>query len=114
MVSSRLQQRAANLRSEINVHNYRYYVLESPTVSDGEFDALLRELQHLELKYPRLLSPDSPTQRVGGRPSEKFSKVAHPETILSLGNANGATETRAWFERISRLDDSVRLSLIHI
>jgi len=108
VVSSRLQQRAANLRSEINVHNYRYYVLDSPTVSDGEFDALLRELQHLELKYPRLLSPDSPTQRVGGRPSEKFSKVAHPETILSLGNANGATETRAWFERISRLDDSVR------
>ena len=108
MASSRLQQRAADLRSEINAHNYRYYVLQSPTVSDGEFDGLLRELHHLELKHPVLIAPDSPTRRVGGQPSEKFVKVAHPETILSLGNANGAAETRSWFERIARLDVSVR------
>lgn len=108
MRSSRLHQRATKLRTQIHAHNYRYYVQQAPTISDGEFDALLRELQQLESQHPGLTTSDSPTQRVGGHPSEKFEKVSHPVAILSLGNANGAAETRAWFERIARLDARVR------
>ncbi len=107
MPSAVLQQRAAKLRGEIHTHNHRYYVLQSPTISDGEYDALLRKLHHLERQHPDLIRPDSPTQRVGGQPSERFEKVSHPEDILSLSNANGAAETRAWFERIARLDERV-------
>ena len=107
MLSSSIQQRAGKLRAEIHTHNYRYYVLQSPTISDGEYDILLRELHQLEMQHPDLIRPDSPTQRVGGQPSENFEKVSHPAAILSLGNANGAAETRAWFERIARLDERV-------
>ncbi|MDP6490001.1 MAG: NAD-dependent DNA ligase LigA [Candidatus Poseidoniia archaeon] len=107
MLSSSIQQRAGKLRDEIHTHNYRYYVLQSPTISDGEYDILLRELQQLEMRHPDVIRPDSPTQRVGGQPSEKFEKVNHPAAILSLGNANGAEETHAWFERIARMDERV-------
>ena len=107
MPPSGRQQRAAKLRSEIHIHNHRYYVQQSPTISDGEFDILLRELQQLEAQHPDLITVDSPTHRVGGEVSEKFEKVRHPTAILSLGNANGAMELRAWFERISSLDERV-------
>ena len=108
MLSSSIQQRAGKLRDEIHTHNYRYYVLQSPIISDGEYDILLRELHQLEMQNPDLIRPDSPTQRVGGQPSEKFEKVNHPAAILSLGNANGAEETHAWFERIARMDERVK------
>ena len=75
------------LRETINEHNYRYYVLDTPTISDAEFDTLLRELQDLERRYPQSISPDSPTQRVGAAPSTAFAEVAHAVPMLSLANA---------------------------
>lgn len=99
--------RAAELRRELSEHIYRYHVLSAPIISDAEYDALFRELQQLEAEHPELITPDSPTQRVGGYVSEKFAKVRHPAPILSLGNAFNAAEVRAWFERLTRLDDRV-------
>ena len=107
MTSANIRERAQALRAEIHAHNHRYYVLQYAIISDGEFDALLRKLRRLEEQHPELITSDSPTQRVGGQPSEKFEKARHPAAILSLGNANGAEETRAWFERIARLDERV-------
>ncbi len=107
MATKKDTQRAAKLRQELNYHNYRYHVLETPVITDGEFDRLLAELRELEEKSPELVTPDSPTQRVGSQPSEKFERVEHPAPILSLGNAFGADDTRAWFERILRLDERV-------
>lgn len=101
---------AEELRQQINYHNYRYHVLDSPVISDYEFDVLLRELQALENEHPEILTPDSPTQRVGGQPAERFERVPHPAPILSLGNAYDADEVRAWFERILKLDDRVAVA----
>src|SRR5260370_26741108 len=88
-------------------HNYRYHVLSAPIVSDAEYDALFRELQALEAEHPELAKPNSPTQRVGGYISDKFVKVRHPGPILSLSNAFGVEDVRAWFDRVRRLDDRV-------
>ncbi len=100
-------ERAADLRGQIALHNHRYHVLQSPLISDYEFDRLLRELADLEAQHPEVITPDSPTRRVGGQAVEKFVKVRHPVPVLSLGNAFDAQEVRAWFERISRLDSGV-------
>ncbi len=99
--------RAEQLRQELNAHNYAYYVLSAPTVSDKDYDALFQELQRLEAEHPELCTPDSPTRRVGGFISEKFEKVRHPAPILSLSNAFNADDVRAWFQRLARLDDRV-------
>jgi DNA ligase (NAD+) len=107
MSDQALKAQAEELRREINYHNYRYHVLDSPVVSDYEYDRLLRELQQLEAEHPDLITPDSPTQRVGGAPLEGFMRVPHPSPILSLSNAFNAEEVRAWFERILRLDARV-------
>ena len=98
-----VKQRIDALRSEINHHNYRYYVLDSPEISDAEYDALMRELKELEEKYPQFLTPDSPTQRVGAEPLEAFGVVEHPIPLLSLGNAFSTDELLAWHARISRM-----------
>ena len=103
-------RRAAALRDQINFHNHRYHVLASPLVSDAEFDRLVQELQALEAAHPELIAPDSPTRRVGGTPAERFVKVRHPASILSLGNAFSVEDVRAWYERIARLDERVRAS----
>ncbi len=95
--------RAAKLREEINYHNYRYYTLDSPLISDAEFDALMDELRALEAAHPELITPDSPTQRVGGAPAEGFAKVEHPAPILSLDKATNREEIFAWHTRISKL-----------
>ncbi len=79
--------RIAQLRDEINHHNYRYYILDDPEITDGDYDRLLRELQDLEQQYPDLITPDSPTQRVGATPLESFSEVKHRLPMLSLANA---------------------------
>jgi DNA ligase (NAD+) len=92
--------RAAELRREIEHHNHRYYVLDDPEVGDDAYDALLDELRELEAERPDLLTPDSPTQRVGARPLEKFQQVRHPQVMLSLGNARSEEELRAWVERM--------------
>jgi DNA ligase (NAD+) len=94
--------RAAQLRAELNEHNYRYHVLNDPIISDAEFDALFEELKQLEARYPALQTPDSPTQRVGAPPAEGFAKVTHPQPVLSLSNAFDADDVRAWRERLIR------------
>jgi DNA ligase (NAD+) len=101
-------ERMQALVKEILFHDYRYYNLSSPVISDSEYDRRMRELIELEEKYPELKSPDSPTQRVGGMVSEKFNRVAHPQPVLSLGNAFSTEEVQAWYERILKLSADVR------
>ena len=96
------------LKAEINRHNYRYYVLDSPEISDAEYDAMMRELQRLEGQYPQFLTPDSPTQRVGAAPVEAFGVVEHRFPLLSLGNVFSDEELMAWYTRTSRLTGPIR------
>lgn len=91
------------MREQLDRYNYEYFVLDAPTVSDAEWDALFRELVNLENTYPELRSPDSPTQRVGAAPSATFGEYRHPVPMLSLGNAFGHEELRQWNERVTRL-----------
>ena len=91
------------LRLLVREHQYRYYILDEPTASDAEFDSLFRELQSLEAAHPEYQSEDSPTVRVGGFIAERFEKTQHPTPMLSLGNAFGIEDLRAWRERIMRL-----------
>jgi DNA ligase (NAD+) len=93
-------KRAEELRRQIAKHDHRYYVLDDPEIGDDAYDALLDELRALEAEHPELRSPESPTQRVGGQPVEKFEQVRHLEPMLSLGNARGADEFRAWETRL--------------
>lgn len=112
--------RAKQLRDELNEHSYRYYVLDDPTISDAEYDALTAELRKIEADHPELITPDSPTQRVSGQVAEGFNKVRHPQPILSLANAFDENDVLAWLERarqhaakniagvdLSRLEDFV-------
>jgi len=103
MAEKSVEERIAELRRQIHYHNYRYYVLNDPVISDHEYDMLMRELRELEAAHPELITPDSPTQRVGAEPLEAFSKVTHPVPMLSLGNAFDEAELRAWRERVLRL-----------
>ena len=96
-------RRAAELRREIERHNHRYYVLDDPQIGDDAYDALLDELRALEEQNPELRTPDSPTQRVGAQPLERFEQVEHAEPMLSLGNARNEEELRAWEARIRNL-----------
>jgi DNA ligase (NAD+) len=97
------QQRVEELRAQINHHNYRYFVLDDPEISDAEFDAMMRELRTLEAEHPELQDPDSPTQRVGSEPVAAFGAVQHRVSLLSLANAFTADELRAWHRRTSAL-----------
>jgi DNA ligase (NAD+) len=102
MADAQTRQRVDALRTEIEQHRYRYYVLSDPSVSDAEFDALLRELQELETRHPELDHPDSPTHRVGAPPSGAFAEVAHRQRMLSLDNAFDRESLQAWFDRVVR------------
>ena len=95
------------LKSQLHSHNYRYHVLDEPLISDSEFDKLLNQLKTMEAEHSDWVSPDSPSQRAGAQPLDKFDKVQHPAPILSLANAFGAEDTLAWFERIKKLDERV-------
>jgi DNA ligase (NAD+) len=97
-----VKKRAEELRREIAHHDHRYYVLDDPVISDPEYDELLRELRRIEEEHPELLTPDSPTQRVGGKPLDKFKQVEHYEPMLSLANARDEDELRAWAKRVER------------
>lgn len=105
------------LREEIEYHNYRYYVLNDPIITDQEYDELMRELIELEKKYPELITPDSPTQRVGGKVLERFEKVRHSTRMLSLDNTYSEEELRKFDERvrktlkIDRIDYVVELKI---
>ena len=97
--------RIEELRQQINYHNYRYYVLDSPVISDAEYDGLMRELTALEEKYPELVTSDSPTQRVGAPPAAAFKSYTHREPMLSLSNVFGDEELVAFDHRIKRMLD---------
>ena len=107
MDESNIRDRVDFLRNEINRHNYRYYVQDDPLISDQEYDRLLAELKDLEVQYPQLISPDSPTQRLNNQVTDKFEKCAHPKPILSLGNAFSSEDITGWYERIAKLDGRV-------
>ncbi len=94
------EKRAAELRQELAEHNRRYYVLDEPTVGDDVYDELLDELRAIEADHPELRTPDSPTQRVGAPPLDRFERVEHAEQMLSLGNARNEEELRAWETRV--------------
>jgi len=91
------------LREKIRRHEYRYYVLDAPEISDAEFDALMNELKRIEAEHPGLITPDSPTQRVGGKPREGFVKARHSSPMLSLDNAYSEDELRDWERRVHEL-----------
>jgi len=93
---------AEQLRAVVRRHDHRYYVEDDPVVSDGEYDRLYRYLQALEAAFPSLQTPDSPTQRVGGKPIDAFEKHEHPQPLLSLSNAFNREELREWYERCQR------------
>jgi DNA ligase (NAD+) len=95
-----ITQRVKSLRNELDEHNYRYYILENPTISDAQYDRLLRELQTIESEYPTLITPDSPTQRVGASPATSFPEVQHEIPMLSLDNAFDEDDVRAFHRRI--------------
>jgi DNA ligase (NAD+) len=97
-----VRERHVELAREIDEHQYRYYVLDSPSVDDATYDRLMRELEAVEAQYPSLVTPDSPTQRVGGVYSTLFTPVAHLERMLSLDNALDDDELAAWAERVER------------
>nr|WP_093147617.1 NAD-dependent DNA ligase LigA [Saccharopolyspora antimicrobica] len=101
-VPADVRERYAELAEEVRGHQFRYYVLDSPTISDGEFDELFAQLQRLESEHPALQAPDSPTQVVGGTFSTEFTPVAHLERMLSLDNAFSAEELQTWVERVER------------
>ena len=107
-----LARQAAELRRQLQVYAHHYYVLDAPLISDAAYDTLYRELRELEEAHPELITPDSPTQRIGGPPSEGFRKVRHPGAILSLDNAFSADEVRAWGERMRRLIGDAPLDFV--
>jgi DNA ligase (NAD+) len=107
-----IPERIDELRAQINRHNHLYYVLDSPEISDAEYDRLMRELSQLEAAYPQFLTSDSPTQRIGAAPVEAFGVVAHPLPLLSLGNAFSEEELKTWYTRISKLAGQEHFDLV--
>jgi DNA ligase (NAD+) len=105
-VPTEVRQRAATLSVELTEHQHRYHVLDSPLISDAEYDTLIRELRDIEDRYPELRSPDSPTQKVGGPVSTLFTAVTHVDRLLSLDNAFSAEEFDNWTARVTRLAES--------
>ncbi len=109
---NQVKEQINRLKEQINHHNYRYHVLDSPEISDAEYDQLVRELKQLEQKYPQFLTPDSPTQRVGAAPVEAFGVVEHPYPLLSLGNAFSEEELTSWYTRTSRMLGEKQFDLV--
>jgi DNA ligase (NAD+) len=97
------QKKIDRLRDKIRYHEHRYYVLDNPEISDAEFDQLMDELIAIETEHPELITPDSPTRRVGGKPSEEFVKVRHSTPMLSLGKTTSEQELRDWERRVHEL-----------
>ena len=110
--ASNLTERVAELHDALNRHNYRYYVLDSPEVSDAQYDALMRELRSIEAEHPELVTPDSPTQRVGAAPADGFEQVTHSRPMFSLGNAFDDEEFMAWHKRVSDLLDGEPFDMV--
>src|SRR5438445_12942094 len=103
MPAPRVPKRAADLRQKIEKANYEYYILDQPTLDDAAYDALLRELIEIEEAHPELVTPESPTQRVGAAPSNRFAPVEHARPMLSLSNVFDEAELRAFDQRVRKL-----------
>jgi DNA ligase (NAD+) len=103
MSKAQAEKRIGELRAELRRHEHLYYVMDAPAISDQEYDALMNELKRLEEQHPALLTPDSPTQRVGGKPAEGFQKIRHSRPMLSLDNAYSEEELRDWDRRVRQL-----------
>ncbi|MFW6264784.1 MAG: NAD-dependent DNA ligase LigA [Bacillota bacterium] len=112
MADKDIAKKIEELRDEIRHHEYQYYVLDSPEISDSEFDELMRELQELESENPELITEDSPTQRVGGQPLDSFSKVEHSTPMLSLSNAFNANELKDFVNRVHKLAGTENLDFV--
>src|SRR6202163_3330696 len=102
-IDKKIDKKIEALREKIRHHEYRYYVLDDPEISDADFDKLMNELKRLEAEHPKLMTPESPTQRVGGKPREGFVKIAHSVPMLSLDNAYSEEELRNWERRVHEL-----------
>ena len=98
-----VEKRIEELRNELRRHEHLYYVMDAPVISDAEYDALMNQLKKLEMQHPELMTPDSPSQRVGGKPAEGFQKVRHSRPMLSLDNAYAEEELRDWNRRVHEL-----------
>src|ERR1700745_2723521 len=103
MPPAAIERKIESLRDRIRYHEYRYYVLDDPEISDAEFDLLMRELKGRETEHPDLVSPDSPSHRVVGKPREGFVKLEHSSPMLSLDNAYNEQELRDWERRVHEL-----------
>src|SRR6185503_5153967 len=112
MTSAKITSELERLRHQIRHHEYRYYVLDDPEIPDAQFDGLLNQLKKLEAQHPELVTPDSPTQRVGGKPREGFVKVPHSVPMLSLDNAYTEDELRNWERRVHELSGRSDLELV--
>lgn len=108
MDERQLYDELEQLKQEIHFHNYRYHVLDDPLISDASFDQLLKRLKEIEAMHPEWITVDSPTQRAGAEPAERFEKTRHPQPILSLANAFSNQDVLDWYERIAKLDARVR------
>jgi DNA ligase (NAD+) len=106
------RRRIEELREEIEQHNYNYFVLNQPTISDAEYDKLLRELQQLEEQFPQFKSPTSPTQRVGAPPQTEFKTVKHSIPMLSLANAFSDDEVREFDARVKKLAEIDKIEYV--
>src|SRR6266567_1980635 len=103
MRAKTVEQEIESLRDTLRRHEHLYYVLDQPEISDAEYDVMIRRLQELEAQHPELVTADSPTQRVGGKPREGFIKVPHSSPMLSLDNALGEDELREFDKRVRNL-----------
>ena len=107
--AKKIEKKIETLREKIRHHEYLYYVLDNPEISDADFDKLMNELKRLEAEHPKLVTPDSPTQRVGGKPREGFVKAKHSSPMLSLDNAYSEEELRDWERRVHELSGQTSL-----
>ncbi len=107
-----IHSRLEELRAQVNHHNYRYHALDAPEISDAEFDALFRELRAIEERHPELVTPDSPTQRVGAEPVAGFTEAVHSRPMLSLGNAFDEEQFMAWHRRAQALVDGESFGMV--
>ena len=112
MTAKTVSKRAKDLRRELEHHNRLYYVLDQPEIGDAQYDELIRELRRIEEQHPELVTPDSPTQRVGAEPAEGFVPVTHPVPMVSLGNASDDEELLAWHKRTANLLETEDFELV--
>src|SRR6202030_729593 len=101
--NTKILDKAAKLREEIRLHEHRYYVLDRPSISDAEFDALMNDLKRLEAEHPEVATPDSPTQRVGGAPRKGFETRRHSPPMMSLDNTYSTEELEGFDRRVREI-----------